>query len=101
MIQKGEESDHFLSPSLHLSRGLGFPLPVPWGLEIGALRNSQDSVTTQKEWRSGPLAGERGGKTVQREGEREVTGRGRVTGPNSWAPAASVILRNKEAEKVI
>lgn len=39
---------------------------------------------------------------MQREGERgEVTGRGRVTGPNSWAPAASVILRNKEAEKVI
>lgn len=41
------------------------------------------------------------GKAMQREGEREVSGRGRVTGPNSWAPAASVILRNKEAEKVI
>lgn len=36
-----------------------------------------------------------------REGEREVIGRGRVTGPNSWAPAASVSLRNKETEKVI
>lgn len=34
-----------------------------------------------------------------REGERKVIGRGRVTGPNSWAPAASVTLRNKETEK--
>lgn len=34
----------------------------------------------------------------KREREREVIGRGRVTGPNSWAPAASVILRNKETE---
>lgn len=38
---------------------------------------------------------------VGRDREREVIGRGRVTGPNSWAPAASVILRNKETEKVI
>lgn len=42
-----------------------------------------------------------GGKAAAagREGEGKVIGRGRVTGPNSWAPAASVILRNKETEK--
>lgn len=47
------------------------------------------------------MLGKEEGRAVRREGEREVIGRGRVTGPNSWAPAASVILRNKETEKVI
>jgi hypothetical protein len=40
-----------------------------------------------------------GGLERGREGKREVIGRGRVTGPNSWAPAASESLRNKQTNK--
>ena len=82
----------FLFPffsSLHFSRGLAFPLsvllgPRDWGL-VGILKVShlpeKESYIPLLE-----MQGRRG------EEERiEVIGRGRFTGLNSWAPAASVI----------